>query len=80
VDGLVAVGMNLLCTLYPASGPASVRDPFLAYCRISRALRLTVLIEMPLAALADEGAPGAMAAEPIGLPIHPRRVDCRRDS
>jgi hypothetical protein len=63
VDGLVPVGMNLLRTLDPASGPASVRDAFLAYCRISRALRLTVLIEMPLATLADEGAPAALAAQ-----------------
>ncbi len=39
-----------------------MRDPFQAYCRISRALRLTLLLEARLAALADEGA-SAMAAE-----------------
>ena len=62
VDALVEVGMNLVRTLDPANGPAAVRDPFQAYCRISRALRLTLMLEARLSALADEGAV-AMAAE-----------------
>ena len=62
VDMLVEVGMNLVRTLDPEFGPATVRDPFQAYCRVSRALRLTLMIEAHLAALADEGAV-AIAAE-----------------
>jgi hypothetical protein len=63
VDGLVEVGMNLVRTLDPANGPASVRDPFLAYCRISRALRLTLVLEARLAALVEAGGPAAQVSE-----------------
>jgi hypothetical protein len=62
VDTLIEVGMKLVRTLDPERGPAPVRDPFQAYCRISRALRLTLLIEARLAALAEGGGP-AVAAE-----------------
>jgi hypothetical protein len=62
VDTLIEVGMKLVRTLDPERGPAPVRDPLQAYCRISRALRLTLLIEARLAALAEGGAP-AVAAE-----------------
>ena len=62
VDTLLDVGMKLVRTLDPERGPAPVRDPILAYCRIARALRLTLLVEARLAALALGGAP-ALAVE-----------------
>jgi hypothetical protein len=62
VDVLTEVGMKLVRTLDPQRGPASVRDPIAAYCRLSRALRLTLLLEARLEALARGGA-AAMTAE-----------------
>jgi len=62
VNTLVEVGTKLLQTLDPDHGPAPVRDPLQAYCRLARSLRLTLMIEARLAALVDGGAV-AMAAE-----------------
>jgi len=55
VDLLLDCGMKLARALDPERGPPLVRDPVLAYCRLSRALRLTVLLETRLAALAEGG-------------------------
>jgi len=60
--------MNLVRTLDPERGPAPVRDPFQAYCRVSRALRLTLMIEARLAALAEGGAPAAAAERELAGP------------
>jgi hypothetical protein len=62
VRTLTEVGLALVRSLDPAAGPAPVADPYLAYCRVARALRLTVLLERRLAALAAGGAE-ALAAE-----------------
>ena len=62
VDVLLDVGMKLVRTLDPEQGAPPVRDPVHAYCRLARALRLTLLVEARLAALAEGGAE-AVAAE-----------------
>ncbi len=62
VDTLTEVGMALVRSLHPAAGAAPVGDPYLAYCRVARALRLTLLLDRRLDALALGGAE-ALAAE-----------------
>jgi hypothetical protein len=62
VETLTEVGINLVRSLDPRRGDAPVRDPYLAYCRVSRALRLLLLLDQRLAALAAGGA-AALAAE-----------------
>ena len=56
VDTLLDIGMKLVETLDPQHGPAPVSDPIQAYCRLSRSLRLTMMLESRLATLAAGGA------------------------
>jgi len=49
-------------TLSPELGPTPVRDPVLAYCRLARSLRLTMILETRLAAIGKGGAQ-TLAAE-----------------
>ena len=62
VDVLLDTGMKLVRTLSPELGPTPVRDPVLAYCRLARSLRLTMILETRLAAIAKGGAQ-TLAAE-----------------
>ena len=62
VDVLLDVGMKLVRTLDPEQGAPPVSDPVHAYCRLARALRLTLLVEARLTALAEGGA-AAVASE-----------------
>lgn len=59
VDALTEVGLELLRGLKAA---AAGRDPVLAYCRLSRSLRLTLMLEARLEAIVEGGA-AALAAE-----------------
>jgi len=62
VDTLLDIGMKLVETLDPQRGSSQVSDPIQAYCRLSRSLRLTMMLESRLATLAAGGA-RALAAE-----------------
>jgi hypothetical protein len=79
VDLLTEVGMKLVRTLDPDRWPAPVRDPFAAYCRLSRALRLAMLLDVRLAALAIDGGV-ALAAErslSAGAPTDVERAEAQ---
>ena len=62
VDTLLDIGMKLVETLDPQRGSSQVSDPIQAYCRLSRSLRLTMMLESRLATLAAGGA-RVLAAE-----------------
>jgi hypothetical protein len=62
LEEMSEVGMTLLRSLDPNDACASMRDLSLAYCRISRTIRLTLILDLRLEALARGGL-AALVAE-----------------
>ncbi len=65
LDAMSDAGMRLLEALDPDDDAMSVRDLALAYSRISRTLRLTIILDMRLDALASGGLAALVAEQAL---------------